>query len=476
MKDYFEDIICARATPSGTSSIAIIRVSGKDSWNLLKKIFIPFKKKNILFSSHCAYYGNIVENIDNIQDIKNIENKEIIDNVLVIPFKKGKSFTGEESFEINCHGSEVIISIIIKLLLKNGARLADPGEFTKRAFLNDKLDLLEAESIMDIVNSSTKKSAMIAIRQLTGKLSNQINFIKEKLLEILASIEVNIDYPEEDLETDIDNWKKEISGLISEINKLLNSFNRGKFYRDGIMAVILGKTNSGKSTLFNLLLNEDKAIVSDIHGTTRDYLDGLINIDGYGIRIYDTAGLRDTNDPIEIEGIKRAYELSNNADVIIYIIDASEEFTKQDLKNISRLDKTKKILFVINKIDIKNKSIEDIIDSIKQSINDLNYKVVSLSAFKKKGIEEFNCVFLKLLINEEDKDACDPIMTNERHAGLLNASLISLNNSLQRMDEELLDLVAFELREALNKLGEITGEITTNDLLTKIFSNFCVGK
>ncbi|HOV13853.1 MAG TPA: 50S ribosome-binding GTPase, partial [Spirochaetota bacterium] len=251
---YFEDVICAKATPSGTSAIAVIRVSGKDCWSILSKIFKPFNKKFTSFKTHRVYYGNIVNNSD------------IIDSVLVTTFKEKSSFTGEESFEINCHGSEIIVSMILKILTDNGVRLADPGEFSKRAFLNGKINLAEAESIMDIVHSATKQSALIAVKQLSGRLTNEINEIKDKISLLLADIEVFIDYPEEDLKIDEKRWKDLILQINELMDNLLKGYDRGRFYREGIEAVILGQTNAGKSTMFNYLLDFDKAIVSDIHG------------------------------------------------------------------------------------------------------------------------------------------------------------------------------------------------------------------
>lgn len=464
-KKYFEDIICARATPPGSSAIAIIRVSGKNSWKILYKIF-KSKKRNINFKTHTIYYGEFIHE-DNV-----------IDNIVALTYKEGRSFTGEESFEINCHGSEVIVSLILNILLSFDIRIAEPGEFSRRAFLNGKIDLARAESIMDLINSSTKKSALIAMRQLEGKLSNQINKIKNWISDIIAEIEVNIDYPEEDLEYDSIKWIETIKNIQNNLLELLSGFHRGKYYREGINAVIIGKTNSGKSTLFNLLLNEDKAIVSDIHGTTRDFLDGIINIGGFGIRIFDTAGLRSSDDPIENEGTRRAINLSGKSDIIIYVISSETGFTKKDIENFKNIDKNKKIIIVYNKIDLNNPDQGKIIKEISNLnlFDKCNYSIAFLSAEKKTGLEDFNKIFLKLLIEENSKDTNDPIMTNERHAKLLETAKNNLINAVIKIEEGILDLSAFELRDALNKLGEITGEVTPDDILNKIFENFCVGK
>ncbi len=466
-KIYNEDIIIARATPPGPSAIAVIRISGKNSWEILKKIFVC-KNKIKSFESHKSYFGKIVNKT------------ETIDQVIIITYSENNSFTGEESFEINCHGSEVIISLIINLLISNSARIAEPGEFSKRAFLNGKINLTEAEAVMDIVYSSTKNSSLIAVRQLSGKISEEINIIKNKISDLLAEIEVNIDYPEEDLIYSEKKWIEEINKINKMFNSLLNGFTRGHFYREGIHTVILGKTNSGKSTLFNFLLNKDKAIVSDIHGTTRDYLDGVINIKGYGVRIYDTAGLRESSDPIEKEGTKRALDLSKKVNITIYVIAGDDGFTEQDKNNIKNItNMNKNMLIIINKIDlVNNNQLNDIISKIKKylKIIKINFKIIKMSALNKIGIENFNKSFILQLTGEDSTETEDPIITNSRHADLLNKANQSLQLAIEKIKQKLLDLAAFEIRDSLDKLGEITGEVTKTDIINKIFSNFCVGK
>lgn len=466
-KNYNEDIIIGRATPPGQSAIAIIRISGKNSWKILNKIFLS-NKKNILFKSHNAYYGKIVD-----------KNK-IIDYAIVITYSYNNSFTGEESFEINCHGSDIVVSLIIKLLILNGARIAEPGEFSKRAFLNGKMDLTEAEAIMDLVKSSTINSSLIALRQLSGRITLEINNIKKEISDLLAEIEVNIDYPEEDLILDTEKWISKINEIIDKFNLLLKGYVRGHFYREGIYAVILGKTNSGKSTLFNFLLNDDKAIVSDIHGTTRDYLDGVINIKGFGVRIYDTAGLRESKDTIEIEGVKRALELTKKVNIIIYLISCEEGFTEEDKNNINMIiNNNKNIIIVLNKTDIITETkCKLIIDEIKKFLKTkvINNFIIKMSALNKTGLNEFNNTFIQILMGETSVESDDPIITNSRHAELIEKSKANLTLAIDKIKENLLDLTAFEIRESLDRLGEITGEVTREDILDKIFSNFCIGK
>jgi len=380
MSSDTEDIICARATPAGGSAIAIIRVSGNGCHALLHKIFRKKFNPGFTFKSHHAYYGTI------------FDNEEIIDDALVITFSEGKSFTGEESFEINSHGSEIVIALILRIICKTGGRLAEPGEFSKRAFLNGKIDLSEAEAIMDVVNASTKQAANIAVKQLNGTVKNEINFIKNLVADLLAEIEVYIDYPEEDLSLDTAVWTGAIDSIINQSNTMLNGFTRGKYIREGIQAAILGKTNAGKSTLFNYLLNEDKAIVSDIHGTTRDYLDGVINISGYGVRLYDTAGLRKTLDPIELEGTKRAISISDKSDIVLYVLSGSEGLTDNDKVNIQSISSDKKTIIIVNKIDLiqekKNQLINEITNFIENHF--INFRIIGMSAIQKTGIEEFN--------------------------------------------------------------------------------------
>ncbi len=466
MRRYFEDIICARATPLGPSAIAVVRVSGENSHAILKKIFKTANNSTINeYKSHRAYYGNIYNN------------SEIIDNVLLITYKNGLSFTGEESFEINCHGSDLVVSLIIKLLLENGCRLAEGGEFSKRAFLNEKIDLTKAEAIMDIVNSSSSKGVKIAGQQLNGRLKDEINSIKEELSELLASIEVLIDYPEEDFESDSLLWIESLNSILKNIENLQKNFTRGRAYRKGINTVIVGKTNVGKSTFFNLLLNEDKAIVSEIAGTTRDYIDSIINIDNIPVRIFDTAGLRETVDIIEKEGTKRTRELSKRAEIVIYLLDSISLFSKDDIENIKNID-DQKIIFVINKIDLADvKRIDDIESSIDNFMNSKKnqYRVVRVSALKKEGVDSFNREFLSLNFGENTIEAEDPIITNERHYNLLNEARLVLIQA-KDIDINELDIAAYEIRSALNYIGEITGEVTNNDILNRIFSSFCVGK
>ena len=457
-KLYYEDIITAKATANGAAAIAIVRVSGKDCLKMLDTIFRVKGKKTI--ESHRVCYGDI------------IDGENIIDSVVVLPFRDGTGFTGEEAFEIQCHGSPIVTQMILQLLCKNGARLAEPGEFSKRAFLNGKIDLSQAEAIMDIVNASTKQSAMMAARQLNGLVEKELTAVKERLTDLLAKIEVFIDYPEEDISVDAESWLADIAIIKEELQKLLAGFNRGRYYREGVRAVLLGKTNSGKSTIFNTLLNEDKAIVSDIHGTTRDYLDGVINIGGFGIRLYDTAGLRITDDPIEREGTRRSVELAKNCDIVLFVIDGTSDLAENE-ENIRRLE-DKKTIFIINKTD-SPKFRNDIKNQLGTIVSLSNYAVCEISALRQDGIERFNEIFQQLLIDDGGIQA-DAVITNVRHAELLEDALTHICDAADPIRDGVLDIGAFELRDALDRIGEITGAVTREDVLNRIFEKFCVGK
>ena len=371
----------------------------------------------------------------------------------------------------------LIISLILRLLCKNGARMADPGEFSKRAFLNGRMDLSSAEAVMDIVNASTKQAAHIAIQQLTGRIKREIDSLKDKTSNVLSAIEVYIDYPEEDLTPDINKWTNDINSILTENNQLIAGFARGKYFRSGIRMALLGQTNVGKSTLFNYILNEDKAIVSDIHGTTRDYLDANVNICGYGVRIFDTAGLRKTDDPIEKEGTRRSIELSENADIVVYLLSASEGLTPIDKENLERY-KSNKLICIINKSDLLDSSLLTSLENELQEIlgKESNIKIIQMSALHRKGLDIFNKSFCDLLLGTDIGENTEPVITNERHAILLDQAQNALKEANTRLQEEALDLAAFEIRTALNHFGEITGEVTPDDILNKIFSTFCVGK
>ena len=447
MKDfYYQDTICAIATGGGTSAIAIIRISGKKSFDVIKKIF---DKKINSIKSHTIIFGNIKE-----------KNK-IVDEVLISFFVGPNSYTGEDTVEISCHGSKFIQNKIIQLLTANGIRPAEPGEFTMRAFLNKKLDLSQAESVADLISSENKIAHQTYINQLKGGFSKKINKLKEELVNFASLIELELDFSEEDVE--FASRKKLIAllkNLKDEISFLISSYIDGNIFKEGIVVTILGQPNSGKSTLLNCILNEEKAITSDIAGTTRDLIEDSVSIDGLTFRFTDTAGLRETKNEIENQGINKAIEKSKKSNIIINLIDATKDVTRQ-INYLKNITKNKDSIFVLNKTDLKRVDNKDC--------------RIFISAKNKIGID---------LLKEELLNICEKyrytdsnvVLTNTRHLNELNECLKEVNMVIENINKLSSDLISVNIRKALDHLGNITGEITTDDLLGNIFSNFCIGK
>jgi tRNA modification GTPase len=459
-----DDTICAVATPPGSGAIAVIRMSGKESLPVLFKLFRPLKKnltqENI--ESHHQYFGKLYEGDNEI------------DEVLISFFKGPHSYTGEDSVEIYCHGSVYIQQKIIEVLINNGVRLAAAGDFTKRAFLNGKMDLSQAEAVADLIASQSKMAHKVALNQMKGIFSHKIAELREKLLKFASLIELELDFSEEDVEfADRQELFILINELKNEISTLLNSFKYGNVIKHGIPVAIIGKPNTGKSTLLNTLLNEERAIVSDIPGTTRDSLEDTIIIEGYTFRFIDTAGLRDSEDTIENIGIERTYEKIRQADIILYVCDISK-INKSTVDEVIREFKTyiededKTFIMVANKID----KLERIPPRLKEI---LELDTVFVSAKRKENIH-----YLAETLVEKVKEkhiSNDIIVTNSRHYESLKAALDSIIQVERGLQEGIpTDLVAIDLRQALHHLGSVTGEITTNDILGSIFEKFCIGK
>jgi len=446
------DTITAKTTADGVSAINVIRVSGDDSLSIVNHIFSgadleKAKTKEI-------YYGHIVKN------------NETIDEVLVSVFKAPKSFTGEDVVEISCHGGNFIANEIIKLLITNGARLAQKGEFSKRAYLNKKLDLTEAESIMDLVNAKNFNQLKIANSQLRGDVYNLIEKLQNKILEIVANIEVNIDYPEYDDVIDITSKIiiPQTNELIIEIEKILKQAETGQVIRDGIKTVIIGKPNVGKSSLLNTLLKEDKAIVTDISGTTRDLIEAELNLDGVILKLIDTAGIRPTDDIIEKIGINKTKKVIEEADLVLLVLDQSEKITEAD-KELIDLTKNKSRIIIGNKIDIGNK------------INLENEHIINISAKANLGIDKLSAEVKRLFINEELLSGDYALISNVRHIAKLEEVKKSLKQAKTAAENNIpIDLVEIDLRNAWSALGEITGQNTSDDLISILFSKFCLGK
>jgi len=463
-----EETICAPATSSG-GAISVIRISGPDSFDICEKIFFPIGRTLILKEQ--AGYKVVHGEIRN--------GKEVVDDVLLNIYKAPHSYTGEDSVEISCHGSSYIVTRILELLIVNGAISALPGEFTQRAFLNGKMDLSQAEAVADLVASGTKAAHRIALNQMRGGFSAEISKLRSELLRFASLIELELDFGEEDVQF---ADRKELTEIIKKVknlaDKLANSFSLGNVIRNGIPVAIVGKPNSGKSTLLNAMLNEERAIVSDIPGTTRDSIEDSIVINGLEYRFIDTAGLRDTSDIIESLGIRKTNEKIMEASVILLVDEISEtpEMINQRADSIRKMITgfDKRLIVLVNKIDDCDPSL---MDNLKRKIwLDIDDSLLFISARYLTGFEKLRARLAKILekgnFNQEDV-----IITNVRHFEALNHVSGSLERVISGLDERIPeDLIAIDLRQAIHFLGEITGEITTDEILGNIFKNFCIGK
>ena len=447
-----EDTIAAIATSLGVGAISIIRVSGPEAIKIVNNIF---KGKDLTKQqTHTITYGHI------------IENEKIIDEVLISIMKSPKSFTTEDTVEINCHGGISTTNKVLELLLNNGCRLAEPGEFTKRAFLNGRIDLIEAEGVMDLINSKTEKARNLAINQLSGTSSELIKKLRKEIVEILANIEVNIDYPEYDdiavLSTQI--IKPQITNIIKELKEIIDHSENTKIIKDGIDVLILGRPTVGKSSLLNRLLEEDKAIVTDIEGTTRDIVEGKINLDGIILNIIDTAGIRQTEDVVEKIGVEKSLSLIDKADLVLFLLNNNEDITSED-KNIINQLKNKNHIIVINKCDLTKKL--DLND------NDCVY----ISAKENIGIDNLKNK-IKELYNLEKIETEDlSYLSSARSISLLKQAMQSLKNADKGIDDNYpIDMVEIDIKDSWNILGEIIGETYEEELIDQLFSQFCLGK
>ena len=451
--------IVAISTAPGIGGIGIIRMSGENCFEVLEKIF---KQKNAQdieeIKGYSIKYGNIVEN------------DQIIDEVLVSYFKAPKSYTAENMCEINSHGGVVIMNKILDLCIRNGAELAEPGEFTKRAFLNGRMDLSQAEAVIDIINAKTDKEAKISLEQLEGNLSEKIKQIRKTVISVMADIEATIDYPEYDLE-EVTNAK--ILKVLDEVDILLDSleksFYNGKILREGISTAIIGRPNAGKSSLLNLILNEERAIVTDIEGTTRDTIEEYISIDGVPLKIIDTAGIRDASDAVEKIGVEKAIEIAKKSDIVIAIFDISRELNKED-KDILKLLEDKNSIILLNKIDLDRK-----IDI--ESIKAVNKPIVEISTKTREGLDELYSEISKLFKLKEIANDGETIVSNVRHKNIIINSRKNLNKARETILNNMpIDIISSYLKEIIEELGKITGETVTEDVISEIFSKFCLGK
>lgn len=460
MKEF--DTICAVATPIGEGGVAIIRISGENALDIASKIFVS--KNNYDIKSMKTYtmkYGNVID----------LESKEIVDEVILSYMKSPSSYTGENVVEINCHGGIVSTNSVLNQAIKAGARLAEPGEFTKRAFLNGRIDLSQAEAVMDIITAKTELSMKSAMIQSNGALSREIADLRKYLLNVLALIEYAVDFTEDDEDIIDDNLvlqiKDSIYKTISKIKGLLSSADEGKIIRDGLNIVIVGKPNVGKSSLLNALLREKRAIVTDVPGTTRDVIEEYINIDGIPVRITDTAGIRDTEDVVEKIGVEKSKEKIEEADLIILMLDTSRDIDEDDEVIIKKV-KGKKHIVLLNKIDLDMKISKEIISGFDTTID--------ISAKKGIGIDDLKKEIKNLFFNGEISSE-SLIISNTRHKQALYRALENCDTALVKINaNEYLDLISIYVTAAMKALGEITGDVLEEDLLNKIFSEFCVGK
>ncbi len=436
-------------------------MSGEKCFEILDKIFVPKKKQSIdEIRGYSIKYGNIVEN------------GEIIDEVLVSYFKAPKSYTTENMCEINSHGGNIVVKKILEVCLKNGADLAEPGEFTKRAFLNGRIDLLQAESVVDVIHAKSEKEAKTAMKQLEGALSKKIAEIKQEIMEVMVSIEVAIDYPEYDVD---DVTINQILDMLEHVEKKLiqleKSFDNGKIIKEGIKTAIIGRPNAGKSSLLNAILREERAIVTEYEGTTRDTIEEFITIEGIPFKVIDTAGIRESKDEVEKIGIEKSKQIANLADLIIIIIDASKDLEAEDLE-ILELAKNKKTIIVLNKMDLKAK-----IDENNLKLKEISDCIVKISALNQIGIDELYKAITRLFhLNEINLDNA-VVITNVRQKNFVNQAIKDVKKTKDTIEKQMpLDIVAIFIKNILEDLGNITGEFVTENIIDEIFSKFCLGK
>lgn len=455
------DTIAAISSAAGNSGIGIIRVSGDEAIEVVDKIFRPANKNKKLVNveSHTVHYGHIMDG------------DKTLDQVLVIVMKNPHSYTGEDTVEIDCHGGMLILKKVLDLVLKNGARTAEPGEFTKRAFLNGRIDLSQAEAVMDLINSKNDFALNSSIEQLKGGVSDAIKDIRKDIIYHIAFIESALDDPEH---ISLDGYDEEITEMLNEninkISKLVNSFDNGRIMKEGIKTVILGKPNAGKSSLLNLMLGEDRAIVTDIEGTTRDTLEENINFNGLSLKIIDTAGIRDTEDLVERIGVNKAKEIAKEGDLIIYVVDGSRELDDND-REIIKLINDKQAIILVNKSDM------DTVINIDELKKDSNRDVILFSAKNGEGMEQLEEEIRNMFYSGKVTYNDQVYITNARHKEALENALESLKQVKNSVDAGMPeDFYSIDLMDAYTDLGLIIGESVEDDLVNEIFSKFCMGK
>ena len=445
-----DNTIAAISTPLGTGAISIIRMSGKDSISIINKIFTKDLSNE---KSHTIHYGKI------------IDNNEEIDEVLVSLMRSPKTFTKEDVIEINCHGGLSTTNKVLELLLNNGAVLASPGEFTKRAFINGRIDLIEAQGIMDLIEAKTELARTQAMKELNGNLSNKIDLLREKLIEIISNIEVNIDYPEYEDINKVTNEQiyPKIKELIQEIDNLIASSGDGKIIKEGITIGIIGKPNVGKSSLLNAILEEEKAIVTDIEGTTRDTIEGTTIINGIACNFIDTAGIRNSNNIVEQIGVNKSKKIIDTCDLVLLVLNNNDIITKEEQELLEQI-RNKPHIVIVNKIDLEQKL-------------ELNEECIKISIKEKKGLEQIKDKISEIFNLEKIKTQDMTYLSNARSISLLTKANNLLVSSLTNIENNYpIDIVEIDLKESWNTLGEIIGKTYTDELLDEMFQRFCLGK
>ena len=449
------ETIAAISTPPGVGGIGIIRISGDNALNVAKRIFKAKNKGEI--KPFTIRFGYVID-----------ENKNALDQVLVSYFKSPKSYTGEDVIEINCHGGNVSTREILELVLKNGARLAEPGEFTKRAFLNGKLDLTQAEAVIELINSKSDKESKASYKQLEGLLGAKIKEIKQGIIDLLVDIEANIDYPEYDIEeVRRERIYNVLSANVAKLETLEKSFESGKILRDGVSTVIIGKPNVGKSSLLNRLVKEDRAIVTEIAGTTRDTIEEYITIRGIPLKLVDTAGIHETDDIVESIGVNKSKKAIDESELVLLMLDATRELSKED-EELLEATKNKNRIILINKIDADKKINKDMFK---------NDKIIEMSTKTLTGIEELEETIEEMFNISELNIENEIVITNVRHKNLIHKAAEEIKNAIVSIKNGLpIDMLSIDLQEALQNLGEITGESISEEVVKGIFAKFCVGK
>ncbi|UAC48188.1 tRNA uridine-5-carboxymethylaminomethyl(34) synthesis GTPase MnmE [Bacillus aquiflavi] len=458
------DTIAAISTPMGEGAIAIVRLSGQEAIKIANKLFHGVSGKQLKdVPTHTIHYGHLIDP----------KTGQTVEEVMVSVMKAPKTFTKEDIVEINCHGEMVSVNRVLQLVLNNGARLAEPGEFTKRAFLNGRIDLSQAEAVIDLIRAKTDRAMNVALSQMEGRLSKLIKKLRQEILEILAHIEVNIDYPEYD---DVEEMTHHILiekalYIRSEIERLLKTSQQGKILREGLSTVIIGRPNVGKSSLLNSLIQENKAIVTDIPGTTRDVIEEYVNIRGVPLRLIDTAGIRETEDIVERIGVEKSRQVLTKADLILFVLNFSDELTEEDEKlfaAVAGMD----VIVIINKTDLKQK-ID--LDKVHKLAN--GHKIVSTSLLLDKGVDELEEALAALFFEGSLESADMTYVSNTRHVALLNQALTAINEAIQGVESGTpIDIVQIDLTRTWELLGEIIGESVHESLIDQLFSQFCLGK